>query len=162
MPQSEDSQLKALATAYRPRRNSRTGPKEDIMAVVKEADETQSLRFSTSVGESIMISRAPGSITVGKEVVVVVGSSRTCDSAGKFLIIARAAIHGDETEPTNSMALAPASVVCVTAHQTKFVLPPLSGRPANFGVVTPGVYRSSYPKREDYDFLAGLGLKTIV
>ncbi|TWU73881.1 hypothetical protein ED733_002302 [Metarhizium rileyi] len=36
------------------------------------------------------------------------------------------------------------------------------GRPTNFGVVVPGLYRSSYPKPENYDFLASLGLKTVV
>ena len=39
---------------------------------------------------------------------------------------------------------------------------PLHGRPSNFGVVLPGVYRSSYPKPEDFAFLAGLKLKTVV
>ncbi|KAK4242186.1 tyrosine phosphatase family-domain-containing protein [Achaetomium macrosporum] len=36
------------------------------------------------------------------------------------------------------------------------------GRPANFGVVVPGVYRSSFPRSEDYAFIEGLKLKTIV
>jgi tyrosine-protein phosphatase SIW14 len=36
-------------------------------------------------------------------------------------------------------------------------------RPLNFGVVLPGsVYRSSFPQEEDFSFLQGLGLKTIV
>ncbi|KAK2072580.1 hypothetical protein P8C59_006927 [Phyllachora maydis] len=35
-------------------------------------------------------------------------------------------------------------------------------RPANFGVVVPGVYRSSYPQTADYAFLQHLRLKTIV
>lgn len=39
---------------------------------------------------------------------------------------------------------------------------PLNGRPLNFGVVIPGVYRSSYPKSEDFPFLQGLRLKTVV
>lgn len=34
--------------------------------------------------------------------------------------------------------------------------------PANFGVVVPGVYRSSYPEPQNYDSLQGLGLKTIM
>ncbi|RGP68948.1 hypothetical protein FLONG3_8009 [Fusarium longipes] len=36
------------------------------------------------------------------------------------------------------------------------------GRPFNFGVVIPGVYRSSFPKSHDFDYIKGLGLKTIV
>jgi tyrosine-protein phosphatase SIW14 len=34
--------------------------------------------------------------------------------------------------------------------------------PQNFGLVIPGVYRSSYPQAEDFDYLQGLKLKMIV
>ncbi|KAG5984596.1 hypothetical protein E4U55_004147 [Claviceps digitariae] len=34
--------------------------------------------------------------------------------------------------------------------------------PINFGLVVPGVYRSSYPKPEDHQFLSSLKLKTVV
>ncbi|KAJ9138600.1 Tyrosine phosphatase [Pleurostoma richardsiae] len=37
-----------------------------------------------------------------------------------------------------------------------------SGQPLNFGVVVPGVYRSSFPKEGDYPFLKSLELKTVV
>jgi tyrosine-protein phosphatase SIW14 len=39
---------------------------------------------------------------------------------------------------------------------------PAAGRPLNFGVVVPGVYRSSFPQAEDYAFVEGLKLKTVV
>lgn len=35
-------------------------------------------------------------------------------------------------------------------------------RPDNFGLVVPGVYRSSYPKAQDFAFLQNLKLKTII
>lgn len=35
-------------------------------------------------------------------------------------------------------------------------------RPLNFGEVLPGVYRSSFPRTEDYPFYKKLGLKTVV
>jgi tyrosine-protein phosphatase SIW14 len=38
----------------------------------------------------------------------------------------------------------------------------IPGQPANFGVVVPGVYRSSYPQDADYAFIQKLKLKTIV
>ncbi|CAK7272473.1 tyrosine-protein phosphatase siw14 [Sporothrix epigloea] len=42
-------------------------------------------------------------------------------------------------------------------------IPPVSpGAPINFGFVMPGLFRSSYPRPENFDFLQGLGLKTIV
>lgn len=43
-----------------------------------------------------------------------------------------------------------------------FSSPPLAGRPNNFGMVIPGVYRSSYPKAQDFEYLRGLKLKTLV
>ncbi|KAK3344250.1 tyrosine phosphatase family-domain-containing protein [Lasiosphaeria hispida] len=39
---------------------------------------------------------------------------------------------------------------------------PAAGRPINFGVVVPGVYRSSFPQAGDYDFVEALKLKTVV
>ncbi|KAH6695400.1 tyrosine-protein phosphatase SIW14 [Plectosphaerella plurivora] len=39
---------------------------------------------------------------------------------------------------------------------------PAEGRPYNFGVVVPGVYRSSYPKPQDFSYMQKLGLKTVV
>lgn len=39
---------------------------------------------------------------------------------------------------------------------------PIEGRPVNFGVVVPGVYRSSFPQSEDYGFIESLKLKTIM
>lgn len=39
---------------------------------------------------------------------------------------------------------------------------PIEGRPVNFGIVVPGVYRSSFPQSEDYAFIEDLKLKTIV
>jgi tyrosine-protein phosphatase SIW14 len=36
------------------------------------------------------------------------------------------------------------------------------GRPINFGIVVPGVYRSSFPKLPDFGFIQDLRLKTIV
>ncbi|KAK0704882.1 tyrosine phosphatase family-domain-containing protein [Lasiosphaeris hirsuta] len=39
---------------------------------------------------------------------------------------------------------------------------PAAGRPNNFGVVVPGVYRSSFPQAGDYSFVEALKLKTVV
>ncbi|KAL1877581.1 hypothetical protein VTK73DRAFT_8490 [Phialemonium thermophilum] len=52
----------------------------------------------------------------------------------------------------------PADLV-TSAHDQEL---PRHHRPVNFGVVVPGVYRSSYPQPEDYDFIKELGLKTII
>lgn len=43
------------------------------------------------------------------------------------------------------------------ADETELLAPP-----ANFGMVAPGVYRSSFPKLENFDFLRSLGLKSVM
>ncbi|KAM0451720.1 hypothetical protein ACHAPV_005920 [Trichoderma viride] len=64
---------------------------------------------------------------------------------------------------TISAAASTGSVIAITADLApEFPLAPMEGRPINFGVVVPGVYRSSYPKADDYAFLKGLKLKTVV
>lgn len=50
----------------------------------------------------------------------------------------------------------------MSAAKPQYPIAPLNGRPENFGVVTPGVYRSGYPKAEDFGYLEQLRLKTIV
>ncbi|KAK4141175.1 tyrosine phosphatase family-domain-containing protein [Dichotomopilus funicola] len=39
---------------------------------------------------------------------------------------------------------------------------PAGSRPGNFGIVAPGVFRSSFPQSDDYSFIEGLKLKTVV
>ena len=39
---------------------------------------------------------------------------------------------------------------------------PTAGPPANFDEVVPGIYRSSFPKLGNFEFLGTLGLKTIL
>ncbi|KAK1778114.1 tyrosine phosphatase family-domain-containing protein [Copromyces sp. CBS 386.78] len=64
----------------------------------------------------------------------------------------------------------PSHAVQAYSHSAKAPLRPnpilplitSDGRPKNFGVVVPGVYRSSFPQTEDYPFIEGLGLKTMV
>jgi len=64
-----------------------------------------------------------------------------------------------------STASSESSVSSVSTYQsrnTEHPPAPLNGRPHNFGVVVPGVYRSSFPKSHDFDYIKGLKLKTIV
>ncbi|EFY91095.1 tyrosine phosphatase [Metarhizium acridum CQMa 102] len=62
----------------------------------------------------------------------------------------------------NSPAATSTSSSISVSDSSDYLAPASNGRPVNFGVVFPGVYRSSYPKPEDYDFLGSLGLKTVV
>ena len=48
-----------------------------------------------------------------------------------------------------------------SATELEYSLPP-GARPTNFGIVVPGIYRSSFPQSEDYAYIERLKLKTIV
>ena len=48
-----------------------------------------------------------------------------------------------------------------SALELEYSLPP-GVRPTNFGIVVPGIYRSSFPQSEDYAYIERLKLKTIV
>lgn len=50
----------------------------------------------------------------------------------------------------------------IMSQPSEHPVAPLTGRPDNFGIVIPGIYRSSYPKGEDFEYIKSLGLKTIV
>lgn len=55
-----------------------------------------------------------------------------------------------------------ASLLPTILRAVSYPAAPLEGRPLNFGVVIPGLYRSSYPKPQDYEYLKSLELKTVV
>jgi len=61
-------------------------------------------------------------------------------------------LEGDETPRESTESLS----------SVKDAVEKIAGRPLNFGVVIPGVYRCGYPQADDLDFLKSLGLKTIV
>lgn len=62
------------------------------------------------------------------------------------------------------MALAntPAGGSSTPSDSTDLSMASSEGKPANFGVVMSGVYRSGYPTPADFDYLRELQLKTIV
>ena len=59
-------------------------------------------------------------------------------------------------------AVTTSSFASVIGDASGYSTIPMLGRPENFGVVLPGIYRSSYPRQEDFGFLQSLHLKTIV
>lgn len=74
------------------------------------------------------------------------------------------AMLGGQRGPRGDLALVgafPLSQLDSAAQDLVAGLPAVD-RPANFGVVVPGVYRSSFPQAADYGFIQGLQLKTIV
>jgi tyrosine-protein phosphatase SIW14 len=81
-------------------------------------------------------------------------SSRTSDSSGRLHSLTR------YSRPFANSSL----VSSISAYQSppSEHIAPLNGRPHNFGIVVPGVYRSSFPRSHDFEYIKGLGLKTIV
>lgn len=91
------------------------------------------------------MSRTPSFTAVAMEASL---STSTSDSDSRCTFYASQIHHGTFTDMTIASSISP----------------PMStdGRPFNFGVVIPGVYRSSFPKSHDFEYIKGLGLKTIV
>ncbi len=72
--------------------------------------------------------------------------------------------HGLHHNDSPLALLPPAPLKLNLAHgatELEYSLPP-GVRPTNFGIVVPGIYRSSFPQSEDYDFIERLKIKTIV
>ncbi|RFU25432.1 Protein-serine-threonine phosphatase/Protein-tyrosine-phosphatase/4-nitrophenylphosphatase, partial [Scytalidium lignicola] len=62
--------------------------------------------------------------------------------------------------PSNGVEMKELMTKCIETSRASATK--IAGQPANFGLVLPGVYRSSYPQKEDFEFLRTLGLKSIV
>ncbi|KAK5997726.1 putative tyrosine-protein phosphatase DSP2 [Cladobotryum mycophilum] len=119
------------------RRNSRNCTAEDLQQVAKLGDEEANIGLSPK--DSAPVSPSETNQPSEKE------PSPAVPKVDKWSVPA-----------TTTSLMAP------SVAQPLFPIPPLEGRPLNFGLVIPGVYRSSYPKAEDYDFLQDLKLKTVV
>ena len=72
--------------------------------------------------------------------------------------------HGLHHNGSPAALLPPAPLKLNLAHTATELEYSLPGgtRPTNFGIVVPGIYRSSFPQSEDYDFIERLKIKTIV
>lgn len=126
------------------------------MQAAKDAEEGQ--RTSISIREATTVARSQNGVAVSKEVSVS-GTSRTGEAAGKLLAVSVVTRLIANRVPATTAA----SLVSFTGEAASdFPSAPLTGRPLNFGVVVPGVYRSSYPKPDDYTYIRDLKLKTIV
>ncbi|KAM4060730.1 tyrosine phosphatase family protein [Hirsutella rhossiliensis] len=126
---------KSSSSSHRSRRDSHGSANDDMSPPAKEAEDGQ------RVG------------TMPREAATVARTRSTSDGTRENTVTPSIKI-GEKT-------IVMAAKVSLT-RSTEFPPVPLNGRPANFGVVLPGVYRSSYPKPEDYAFLQSLKLKTVV
>ncbi|CAJ0552706.1 Ff.00g007840.m01.CDS01 [Fusarium sp. VM40] len=75
-----------------------------------------------------------------------------------------AAVNMEPSLSASSSRTSDSSASSISAYPppSSEYIAPLNGRPHNFGIVVPGVYRSSFPRSHDFEYIKGLGLKTIV
>ncbi|KAH7133100.1 tyrosine phosphatase family-domain-containing protein [Dactylonectria estremocensis] len=131
----EEGESKHTNPPSRSRRSSRSSSKEDAMLVSKEADEGQRNLIPPSDATSMVRSQSASTI----------GSSETLTKAHESTAMS-----------------ASSSASSFSSQGSKHPPAPLNGRPINFGIVIPGVYRSSYPKPSDFEYIKSLKLKTVV
>jgi tyrosine-protein phosphatase SIW14 len=137
----------APSAPYRSRRNSRSSTKDDKLLGALDLEDVS--RNAITIRETSTVIRSQSGIIMSKELSVA----------------ATTVSRGDKnSEQTVEHVPRSASLPSRTTADwsSDFASVPLIGRPANFGVVTPGLYRSSYPKPDDYGFLKDLNLKTVV
>ncbi|PHH62071.1 hypothetical protein CDD82_2049 [Ophiocordyceps australis] len=115
-------------------REFRVSSKEDMMQTARAMEE--GLRNAT-IPRDLSTINTPHSLTTASG-----GPDMTTSTASN-------AIYSDNKTP-------------LAASTAEYPMVPANGHPVNFGVVIPGVYRSSYPKSEDYSFLQRLHLKTVI
>lgn len=135
----DDTPQRRMSSAYISRRSSWNSLKDD----------------STQAIEDMEVDQRSGTVSWDPQAVSSRSQSMTSNSKEAPLI----SMSGNRTSDKTSASLSPSSSV---SDPSDYPSPAANGRPINFGLVVPGVYRSSYPKPEDYQFLSGLKLKTVV
>lgn len=126
-------------TQFRSRQGSRSASKEDMKQEVEEVISS--------------MNRSQSATTVAMEPSLSTQSSDS-DSRCMYPIYH---IYRPVTNTSTASSISRGGRVQSSEHVAS-----LDGRPFNFGIVIPGVYRSSFPKSHDFDYIKGLGLKTIV
>lgn len=146
-----------MSSTHRSRRGSRSTSKDDAS---EETDDVQ--RTNTTGGGAasspVLTNTLPNdSSTIATAMAKTVGKVDVSGEPSWNMqrVAAWATEHGQATASAN----APTTCLSRTAELPQ---PKNHDRPLNFGIVVPGIYRSSYPKPEDFGFLGNLRLKTIV
>lgn len=157
----DEGQQKPVATSYRPRDNSRGSVKEDLLQQAQEMEEGQ--RNGSLPREAPAPSRSQSMIGGAREAAVLGTSSNWIgEKTGEQLTPSPTLPSSPNGAIDHPSSATTAANVSSTTRSVEYSAAPTSGRPANFGVVVPGVYRSSYPKPADYGFLQSLKLKTVM
>lgn len=156
-------QATTMSTTYRSRRNSRSSGREDSVAVGSDPEEEKANSVSSRDSLAVMAptpNMEASTAAVSSNVVHANGTISTPADAPPAFQYGYDSCH--RTRLTNTFPADLPKLASSASSETD--LPPATtdGRPHNFGVVIPGVYRSSYPKPEHFRFLKELKLRTIV
>lgn len=144
----------ATATTYRSRRNSRSpAGREETAALAGQEPEGEKKTLNT-VASRDSLSAVAAAAGNSKEVVAI----NMAHAKGRTR---SRAPHVSQSHFANSL-LADAPKSASSASSDTESMASTEGLPHNFGVVIPGVYRSSYPKPEHFRFMKELKLKTMV
>ncbi|KAM3556315.1 hypothetical protein MY1884_005138 [Beauveria asiatica] len=145
---SSASSSSSSGSSFQSRRSSRSSFREDMFQCATEIEE--GLR-NAPTNDAVAALRCQSSITGVRDYA-------TLEKSGMQSAMPLPISLTPDTVPA-----AKVSPLLPTIHQAvDYPLVPLAGRPLNFGVVVPGLYRSSYPKQHDFGFLQSLKIKTIV
>ncbi|KAM5343147.1 hypothetical protein ACJ41O_014113 [Fusarium nematophilum] len=145
-----------INTPFRSRRSSRSSTKEEMMQAPQEAEEDLTAISIRDATTNMTRSQSLSGVSIDSSIST---SSRSSESSGE----SQASASADRVTADLIIPGVTSSSMSTFQSQTAEHPPaPLNGRPHNFGVVVPGVYRSSFPKTHDFEYIKGLKLKTIV
>ncbi len=153
----DDFKQKSSSASYRSRRSSRGSLKEEMFQVAADLEEGH--RGSVVLKEVATTIRYQSSIVAAKDSAPLPPSrsEKTGTLSPPFNYLPCCWATANTCKPARH-----ASILPTIPQAVNYPAAPLEGRPLNFGVVIPGLYRSSYPKPHDYDYLKSLELKTVV
>ncbi|KAG6005004.1 hypothetical protein E4U21_000577 [Claviceps maximensis] len=133
-------------SAYISRRSSWNSLKDESLQLAQDMEVSQ-MSGPTASETNAALSRS---------------QNMACNSTKAPIISGSISSNVMSEKPSSSSSMSSLSSSSTISDSTDHHRPVANNHPINFGLVIPGVYRSSYPKPEDHEFLGGLKLKTVV
>ena len=152
-----DCTQSTMPTPYVSRRSSRAELRDDAAGAVAEDGKDEKWHMAWDTKDDFAASAlrsANATVAAEQDVSKANGDKQT----GEIIDVATSSIR----ELTICHLVTIEATVSISTRSPHFPRPPGNDRIANFGLVVPGVYRSSYPLAEHFSFCQTLGLKTVV
>lgn len=157
---ADEMQQRTVPAPYRSRRNSRSSTKEDKLLNAMDLEDVQ--RNGIIIRETSTITRSQAGVVISKELSVGATTASRGEKTTEQMWAMNSEAPADWTVDQIGARSSSLPSRPMAEWSSEFPSVPVADRPTNFGVVIPGVYRSSYPKPDDYEFIKGLKLKTMV